>query len=112
MRNNVSWVKRNWDFLNARGVKQETGVIDFLQDWRVPTDGKFFGTDKFFKQWCRTSGSIHNDFRKLFLHPYIIEDMPEGVQAVYISKKNYEFDEEGNIVGLHSLYEKNFYVFR
>lgn len=106
------WVKKNWDFLSTRAVKVESGVIDFVQDWRVPTDGKFFGTEKFFRNWGRSHGSEHKGFKKLFLRPYIVQEMPEGVEAIYISKKNYDFDTEGNITGLHSVFEKNFYVFR
>lgn len=106
------WVKKNWDFLSARAVKVETTLPEMLKDWRIPTDGKFFGTDEFFKKWGYTSGSKHDNFRKLFLRPYVVQEMPDGVGAVYISKKGYEFDEEGYIVGLKSTFEKNFYILK
>lgn len=116
MRIDKDWVARNWAFIK----KQEHRIIP-LNDLscickisRVPRDGKFYGDkevllDKSVSPFVFFAGEDRTD--KLFLRPYILATMPEGVRAVYMDIDGYELDSDGDITAKKDRNNFPVYVF-
>lgn len=111
----LDWICKNWSFINARWVKRipYNRLRRLLRDGTAPTSGKFYGTPEFFTSNAEEYGSTTcSGSTRLCLRPYVVAPMPEeSVMAVFIDPKRYEFDEDGNITSLKSLYEVPVYVF-
>lgn len=108
------WVVRNWDFLKARKVVSipMSRARNILREGQVLTTGKFYGNQEFIDQMDSYSAIRYNGTRTLFLRPFISAPMPEGVLAVYVDPKRYNFDDNGIVTGLSSTYEFPIYVFK
>lgn len=108
------WIVRNWDFLKARKIVSipMTRARNILQEDKVLTTGKFYGSSEFIDQMRGFSSIRYNGTMTLFLRPFISAPMPDGVLAVYVDPKRYKFDEDGIITGLSSTYEFPIYIFR
>lgn len=108
------WIVRNWDFLKARKVVSipMSRARNILREGQVLTTGKFYGNQEFIDQMDSYSAIRYNGTRTLFLRPFISAPMPEGVLAVYVDPKRYNFDDNGIVTGLSSTYEFPIYVFK
>lgn len=115
MRLDKDWVVKNWEFLKRQPIIRIKGM-DFsrlLTDSEARSDGKFYGDSSFYSQ-CPAcfKGNNFNGAPRLFLHSYISTDMPEeGLRAIYVDSKRYEFNDDGFITGLTSTYKTPIFMF-
>lgn len=108
------WVVKNWSFLSARKIISlpMSRARNILRQEQALTTGKFYGRQEFIEELEQYSAVRYNGSRTLFLRPFISAPMPEGVLAVYVDPKRYNFDDNGIVTGLSSTYEFPIYVFK
>lgn len=107
------WIKKNWSFLSARGIKYIDSVGDLFDQKDLLLSGKFFGTAQVFNSVEARYRCINKRGQAaLLLRPYVFADMPEGVAAVYIDPKRYIISDTGEIKGLKSTYEHTIYAIK
>lgn len=109
------WVAKNWEFLKTRRiqvVRSYRFTQDFIRNPQVSTQGKFYGDSDYYEN-SPYKGSSMLGKPRLLLRPYIVAPTPEeGVRAVYIDPKKYEFNNNGVITKVADLYENVIFIFK